>query len=50
MTALEEVVGTSEIVRPGGTGMWAPVIPPRRGDEEWVVQADEDPSIVLGVD
>jgi hypothetical protein len=26
------------------------VIPPRRGDEEWVVQADEDPSIVRSLD
>lgn len=30
--------------------MWAPVLPAPRGDEEWVVQADEDPSIILGVD
>ena len=50
MTALEEVVAAKDAVRPGGTGMWAPVIPPRRGDEEWVVQADEDPLIVRGVD
>jgi hypothetical protein len=50
MTALEEVLAAKDVSRPGGTGMWAPVIPPRRGDEEWVVQADEDPAIVLGVD
>jgi hypothetical protein len=50
MTALEEVLASKDVVRPGGTGIWAPVIPPRRGDEEWVVQADEDPSIVRSVD
>jgi hypothetical protein len=50
MTALEEVLASRDVVRPGGTGIWAPVIPPRRGDEEWVVQADEDPAIVLSVD
>lgn len=50
MSASEEVVATKDVVRPGGTGIWAPVIPSRRGDEEWVVQADEDPSIVRGVD
>ena len=50
MTALEEVLASKDVVRPGGTGIWAPVIPPRRGDEEWVVQADEDPAIVRSVD
>ncbi|MDT7789167.1 MAG: hypothetical protein QOF58_7586 [Pseudonocardiales bacterium] len=50
MTALEELLAAKDVSRPGGTGMWAPVIPPRRGDEEWVVQADEDPAIVRGVD
>ena len=50
MSALEEVVVTKDATRPGGTGMWASVIPPQRDDEEWVVQADEDPSIVRGLD
>jgi hypothetical protein len=50
MSGLEEVVVTEDVVRLGGAGMWAPVIPPRRGDEEWVVQADEDPSIVRSLD
>ena len=50
MTALEEVLASRDAVRPGGTGIWAAVIPQRRGDEEWVVQADEDPAIVLSVD
>ncbi|MFS8100650.1 hypothetical protein LFM09_26320 [Lentzea alba] len=50
MSALEEVVATKDVVRPGGTGIWAPVIPPRRGDEEWVVQDGDDPLIVRGED
>jgi hypothetical protein len=50
MTALEEVLASKDVVRPGGTGIWAPVIPQPRGDEEWVVQADEDPAIVLSLD
>ncbi|MDX8054126.1 hypothetical protein SK571_32550 [Lentzea sp. BCCO 10_0798] len=36
--------------RPGGTGMWAPVIPEPREPQEWVVQADEEPVIVRSVD
>ncbi|MCR3754045.1 hypothetical protein [Lentzea californiensis] len=35
--------------RPGGTGIWAPVIPEPREPQEWVVQADE-PVIVRSVD
>ena len=50
MTAREESDLPKDVVRPGGTGIWAPVIPPRRGDEEWVVQADEDPLIVRGAE
>lgn len=49
MTAREETVLPKQ-VRPGGTGMWAPVIPTPRDDEVWVVQADEDPSIVRSLD
>ncbi|MFI6095359.1 hypothetical protein ACIA8G_07405 [Lentzea sp. NPDC051213] len=49
MTAREEPVLPKQ-VRPGGTGIWAPVVPPPRDDEVWVVQADEDPMIVRGVD
>jgi len=49
MTVSEEVALPKQIP-PGGTGMWAPVIPPPRDDEVWVVQAGEDPSIVRGLD
>lgn len=48
MTTEEEVVLPKQ-VRPGGTGIWAPVPEPRE-PQEWVVQADDDPSIVLSVD
>ncbi len=37
-------------VRPGGTGIWAPVVPDPREPQEWVVQADDDPLIVRSVD
>jgi hypothetical protein len=30
--------------------MWAPVVPEPREPQEWVVQADDDPLIVRGVD
>lgn len=36
--------------RPGGDGLWAPVVPEPREDQEWVVQADDDPLIVRSVD
>lgn len=40
-----------EIHRPGGDGLWAPVIPdPRDDEQEWVAQADDDPLIVRSVD
>ena len=39
-----------ESIRPGGDGLWAPVIPEPREEQQWVVQADDDPSIVLSVD
>jgi len=40
----------NEGVRPGGDGLWAPVIPEPREEQQWVVQADDDPLIVRGVD
>ncbi|WP_439659909.1 hypothetical protein ACSHWB_47365 [Lentzea sp. HUAS TT2] len=36
--------------RPGGTGIWAPVIPDPREPQEWVVQGDDEPVIVRSVD
>ncbi|MFD4674329.1 hypothetical protein ACFWNN_31730 [Lentzea sp. NPDC058450] len=36
--------------RPGGTGIWAPVVPDPRKPQEWVRQADEEPVIVRSVD
>ncbi|WP_330274229.1 hypothetical protein OG205_00600 [Lentzea sp. NBC_00516] len=36
--------------RPGGTGIWAPVVPEPREPQEWVVQADDEPVIVRSVD
>jgi len=49
MTTSKEVL-LKDGVRPGGDGLWAPVIPEQRGEQEWVVQAGDDPSIVLGLD
>lgn len=49
MTAPEEVE-PRKAFRPGGTGIWAPVVPDPRESQEWVVQADDDPLIVRGVD
>ncbi|HUQ60324.1 hypothetical protein [Lentzea sp.] len=49
MTVQQEAEPT-RLVRPGGTGMWAPVLPDPRESQEWVVQADDDPLIVRGVD
>lgn len=41
----------SEKVRPGGRGLWAPVIPEPREPQEWVSQeADDEPMIVRSVD
>jgi hypothetical protein len=40
----------TEIHRPGGDGLWAPVIPEPRDDQQWVGQAGDDPAIVLSVD
>lgn len=37
-------------IRPGGDGLWAPVVPEPREEQEWVVQADDDPLIIRGVD
>ena len=39
-----------EIVRPGGVGLWAPVVPEPREPQEWVSQEDEDELIVKSVD
>ncbi|WP_281360572.1 hypothetical protein [Lentzea indica] len=39
-----------EVERPGGDGLWAPVTPETRETQEWVVQADDDPLIVRGLD
>ncbi|MEU7479630.1 hypothetical protein AB0A63_26820 [Lentzea sp. NPDC042327] len=39
-----------ESIRPGGDGLWASVIPEPREEQQWVVQADDDPLIVLSVD
>jgi hypothetical protein len=50
MNALTEVPANKDVVRPGGTGIWAPVIPDPREPQQWVVQADDDPAIVLSVD
>ena len=50
MTALQEVLASRDAVRPGGTGIWAPVVPEPREPQQWVVQADDDPAIVLSVD
>ncbi|SDL99185.1 hypothetical protein SAMN04488074_11587 [Lentzea albidocapillata subsp. violacea] len=36
--------------RPGGSGIWAPVVPEPREPQEWVVQADDEPVIVRSVD
>ena len=41
---------SQETTRPGGDGLWASVIPEPRETQEWVVQADDDPLIVLSVD
>ncbi|WP_434442521.1 hypothetical protein [Lentzea sp. E54] len=49
MSTQEEVVLPKQ-VRPGGTGMWAPVVPDPRESQQWVVQADDDPAIVRSVD
>jgi hypothetical protein len=37
-------------VRPGGDGLWAPAIPEPREEQQWVVQADDDPLIVRSLD
>ncbi|GLZ33702.1 hypothetical protein Lesp02_58900 [Lentzea sp. NBRC 105346] len=39
-----------ENVRPGGAGLWAPVVPEQRDSQEWVSQEDEDELIVKSVD
>lgn len=49
MTTRQEVELPKQ-VRPGGTGIWAPVVPDPREPQQWVVQADDDPLIVRSVD